>query len=603
MKYHSRSIILCIYTHLLLVFLLIDLHEIVSFNTCLLRFVTSRSSSSTSQAFSSTTSLKSSLIIPPSSSSSSSSKDDKDSKGKNVQSSSPLILLPSTNNIDNNEENEKQSNRNTQQKSSFWYTLTPSEKAILQEIEDKKRGFNVPYSLYFDADGQGPLLDECYRSLDGEDDSKKTCLFTIGLDLSDPLYGVSHLHPNLVAESPSSHDQSSTQIIKGIHELIDGGFDSFQISSSPDSFSYYSNLPYFREKQRFGERHIYRKLCKETPKSVLRNCQLTTRIEVPQDINNNKLYHQHSDLGEGGFQNGYYIRKDISSSLLRMGAECLDNVQIVYRENSPYHLDVLYTLLELQEQGKIRSISGMDFPSHILEEISANGFPDLTSNQVSCNLLDQRNIMNTSNGNTKMVYSNPLLGGFLSEEFLQYRSDSYGPPIPEFDLNWSQRKHLRKTILPWGSRAYTKLPRTKKQAQPKQPPNPSWDVFHKYVLENTLRDIAHSKHNVSMSSVALRYLMQKSANRKEDILGSVLISSSVGIAEDWFMDRTKKLNSGKRNKNSSFDKALKSRNRVQSLREVFTFELDDVDMERLDEVSSLGRSGLSISDISEKSHY
>ena len=207
------------------------------------------------------------------------------------------------------------------------------------------------------------------------------------------------------------------------------------------------------------------------------------------------------------------------------------------RSDSPYHLDTLNTLYDMLEEGKIRSITGLNFPSNVLEEAKQNGFV-LDSNQLTCNVIDQRYL---NHNDCKYLYSNPLLSGILTEAYF-YKN--HEPSL--FDLSFSQRKNLD-NIRRWG-----------KSIQVNQP-TPSWSLFHKYIL-STIYDISN-QYDVSMSSVALRYIMQKS-NKS---LGSMVVGSKVGASEKWWRQ-----------------------NRCSQFREVFGFELEKATMEHLDEVSRLG---------------
>ena len=220
------------------------------------------------------------------------------------------------------------------------------------------------------------------------------------------------------------------------------------------------------------------------------------------------------------------------------------------RKDSPYHLDTLDTLFNMQEEGKIRSITGLNFPPNVLRDAHENGFT-LDSNQVACNIIDQRSISDYQSvfgdTNTKMLYSDPLLGGILTEPFFfNHRKE----PSP-LTLSQSQRQNLN-IIRTWGKSVFSRER------------VPSWTLFHKHIL-STLYEISNL-YEVTIQSVALRYIMQKTSDSsiESSALGGMVIGSRVGVSEEWFDTRP------------------------NQWREVFRFQLDQEHMKQLDEVSTLG---------------
>lgn len=469
-------------------------------------------------------------------------------RGEGIQSSSrnfiPLygssIILPSSFQESNSHDDEKKRHPANQDmkkfeiipekslESNFWFSVP------LQQEETP-----LPNMPYLDSDGDLPP--NAYQVLSSsnqknfEFDKKPTCLITVSVGLDCKNIG-SNLYQ--LADSDS--------IVQGMQKLIDSGITSFQIEKNGGS-----------SMQFWGESNIYKTLKQMMPTSVLDNCNLSTRVNIPSQptwMNDSKkvrnVEDMKNDIGPGyGYGRGEEVRRAISGSLIRMETDCLDSVQVVYRNDSPYCLETLNTLYELQEEGKIRSITGLNFPPSIMQKAQENGFT-LDANQAVCNIIDQRSITDypaNSDTNAKMLYSSTLLGGILTDPFFFQA----GKEPDLITLSPNQRQSLS-TVRSWG-----KSVKSRERVH-------SWTLFHKYIL-STLHELS-LEYEVSMSSIAVRYIMQKSTETgiETSTLGSLIIGSRVGFSEEWM------------------------ENRPNQLREIFRFELADEHMERLDEVSSMG---------------
>lgn len=195
---------------------------------------------------------------------------------------------------------------------------------------------------------------------------------------------------------------------------------------------------------------------------------------------------------------------------------------------------MLDCLVDLQRDGLIRSIAGKNMPHAFLREASVCGFA-MDSNQITFNLLDPMRYtldlrLACHDLGMNLLLSSPLAGGMLTNRFLDKRIEP-----PPWQLTPTERNNLSKVVTPW-ARKHSQTDR--------------WRVY-KGVMMETLEDVA-LKHRVSLASVALRWAMQL------DHVASVVVACELGESSD---DRP-------------FD-------RPRQLRQVFRFELDEEDMERL----------------------
>jgi len=450
----------------------------------------------------------------------------------------------------------------------------------------------LPHEPNLDMDG--PLPFGSYRTLgDLRYEPKRTCLMTVGLNFWN---NRNHSSKNNSASASASGSKFSRNnrkrdeneidpnlIITNMHKLIDSGLTTFQINNPNESRSLrtYDELlsgMHAGSEQAYIEKTIYAKLIRDTPPSVLAECNLGTKIGVP-----------HWNFG-GTFGHGAMVREQIGKSLRNIYGRsngCLDSVQVVFRPGrsngrsgngnghdetmSPFTLDVMDTLIQLQREGSIRSIHGVDFPSEALEELNQCGF-HFDSNQITCNLLNPsrfdrsmyaycKKVDTTENGNgndssdsnddprkpMRMVWSSPLAGGLLTEKYAhipnsyQSRSGEIYPTYmtpsekQEYDtaLKGKWRTHYQ-------SASGTSISRKN-----------AWLACNEHLF-STMSNIA-LKHRVDVASVALRWAMQF------EYTGSVSVSSSL---------------------NSQFDDE-KPFHRPTDLRKAFRFHLDEEDLERL----------------------
>lgn len=292
--------------------------------------------------------------------------------------------------------------------SSFWYAREEplSEEALK---EDYSGTTNLPYDHYLD--GSGPLCASAYRPIPSLLHSRNE---NIGFRANDK-------QPCLITPSfniRESSDLDADEAAQCLHAYIDHGFNSFQIIDEDDD-------------EIAAISGIYSALRRQTPKSILDSCLFTSRISSQSDAWDPVIF-----------------REKISQSLIKTGGDYLDIVQLQYEKNSPYVLEIMDSLLDLQREGLVLSVSGLDLPAEVVSNVCADISPYLLDyNQFSCNVIDQSRLQKyqalSRDHQCKMLISDPLLGGLLSNEYLQNFKE---PSLRT--LNLKQRKGL-KTIRIW----------------------------------------------------------------------------------------------------------------------------------------------------------
>lgn len=215
----------------------------------------------------------------------------------------------------------------------------------------------------------------------------------------------------------------------------------------------------------------------------------------------------------------------------------------------------------MQREGLIKSIGGLNFPPSLLQSTEECGF-HLDTNQVQCNILDphpfDEALQQCSLAGTKLLVGSPLAGGLLTDRFLQM------PDEPRLlYLSSTEQRHVRTTLATWAERRRDVAGGGGGDGKHKDRSTSIWSRFHHDVL-GALADVSH-KHQVPVAAVALRLALRL------DNLGSVVVSSRVGAAAEHEEGR--------------------GFNRHRSLRQLFSFDLDDEDEERLWDAS--GRKKLS----------
>ncbi|MBD1922627.1 aldo/keto reductase [Microcoleus sp. FACHB-831] len=192
------------------------------------------------------------------------------------------------------------------------------------------------------------------------------------------------------------------------------------------------------------------------------------------------------------------VEDNINISLKRMGVESLDLMQFHWWEyQDTNYLDALKYMSELQAEGKIKHLALTNFDTEHLKIIVDSGIK-IVSNQVQFSLVDRRPLVNMAKfceeHDIKLFAYGTLCGGLLSEKYL-------GKPEPRGgELATASLRKYKNMVDAWGG----------------------WSLFQE--LLNALKQIA-SKHGVSISNVAVRYILDRPA------VGGAIAGARLGVSE------------------------------------------------------------------------
>ncbi|MBW4644874.1 MAG: aldo/keto reductase [Goleter apudmare HA4340-LM2] len=192
------------------------------------------------------------------------------------------------------------------------------------------------------------------------------------------------------------------------------------------------------------------------------------------------------------------VEENIDISLRRMDVESLDLMQFHWWEyQDKNYLDALKYMVELQTEGKIKHLALTNFDTEHLKIIIDAGIK-IVSNQVQFSLVDRRPEVNMiqfcQQHDIKLFTYGTVCGGLLSEKYLS-------KPEPKgLELATVSLRKYKQMVDAWGD----------------------WRLFQE--LLTTLKQIA-DKHGVSISNVAVRYILDQPA------VGGVIVGARLGISE------------------------------------------------------------------------
>lgn len=404
--------------------------------------------------------------------------------------------------------------------SNFWYS-------VVQKDDEKDGQDRIPCVRNLDRDGPlppGAYLEHCRDTVY---ESKPICRVTVAIDLTQGF------------DTDGDFDVEASEVVIQMQKFLDAGLTSFQLKSSRQGRCVDDSL------QEWGEEHIFGRLRKETPAFALKQCHLVLPYEIP-------------GASAVGTVTPASIRKTVLAALDRTGGECIDTLQLSQQQqqDSPYALDVLDCLQDLQREGYLRSVAGKSLPWTLLRQADQCGYR-IDSNQVDGNILNPVAFDNPEQElacndlGTKLLVASPLAGGLLSgrhyaaaQAMTRRRGrERTNAPTPFTPSEWY---HLKHTMVHWGDHR-DDLADDATVAE-------RWKLYQDKVLF-VLHDIA-TKHGVSMSTIALRWTLQA-----DHVASAVVTCRLLGATDDSW------------------------EHRPQQLRQVFSVELDEEDMGRLWEVA------------------
>ena len=192
------------------------------------------------------------------------------------------------------------------------------------------------------------------------------------------------------------------------------------------------------------------------------------------------------------------VNESIDRSLHRMGVSMVDLLQFHWWDyNNPYYMDALKYLSDLRDEGLIKHLGLTNFDIERMQIMTDSGL-QIVSNQVQYSIIDRRPevkmIPFCLENNISLLCYGSICGGLMSEQYLGRMQPSTA------ELNTLSLQKYKKMIDAWGG----------------------WSLFQE--LLSTLKRIAQ-KHNVTITNVAARYILDKSA------VAGVIIGVRLGIVD------------------------------------------------------------------------
>lgn len=264
-----------------------------------------------------------------------------------------------------------------------------------------------------------------------------------------------------------------SRVIKGNWQLAKGHNDSNKNNVVKDLFSYAENgiITFDCADIYTGVEEILGRFLKEFGNKY--GEERTKKIKI-----HTKFVPDFNDLSKIDKR---YVSQIIERSLIRLGVEKLDLVQFHWWDyDIKNYVETSNFLKELKEEGKIDLIGATNFDANHLSEIVDSGVK-IASNQIQYSVIDHRAEKSMvkfckKNGILLLCYGS-LAGGFISGKYL-------GLKEPQEPLENRSLVKYKLIIDDWGG----------------------WNKFQS--LLKLLDDISR-KHKVSVSDVAVKYVLQK----------------------------------------------------------------------------------------------
>ena len=256
----------------------------------------------------------------------------------------------------------------------------------------------------------------------------------------------------------------------------------------------------------------------------------------------------------------------------------------IKRVDDRYYFDLIYELQELVREGYIRSITSKDLTNTMYEHIQSNHLHTLfTTNQMDLNLCCVAPLRNTQHPGRNSFFipqhtvaANPLAGGWLADRYYepqqhlrQKRPTSTWLRSLSLQEQWNWDRNIVQSWMP------TRRTKRNSVVSNEYDFDSVWNVYQAEFIE-PLRVIAR-KHGVSVASVVLRWTLQQHEQVQSNQIRHSAVHSSTVIScrllpEHVYWDTHR-----------PFTTVI---DRVQQIREVLRFALDDDDIEKLWECSS-----------------
>jgi aryl-alcohol dehydrogenase-like predicted oxidoreductase len=433
-----------------------------------------------------------------------------------------------------------------------------------------------PYVPTLDASGLLPRSTYYCRPSNSATETKPTCRLQIAWDIAPPSSN------SMMDVTPEDREF----MVSAMQNAVDHGLTTFQMKT------------YAHSQCNRLQDELYQLFLKDTPKSVVNEqCEIIVPLQIQDVVATTPGRETVSSLS---------VRTAITTLLDRLQSDCLDNVQISFPQqmrvpsdipildDNRFHLDLLYELQELQRAGHIRSISTKGLSSDFYTNaVQPAGLHTLISSNVMdaslCriqpllrhHLYCHRQKSKKPSVTTHVPFSvaaNPLAGSWLTDRYLlldtqNYRGSSKSSISSSPDwfskLSAPEKANWNRNVVQGGWTRHREWSGNEEDIN--EPPSfrSTWEMYRAQVM-TPLQEIAR-KHDVATASIALRWLLQ--ADRKNfpaeneqiyPLLASTVVSCRL-LPEHFCWDRPYTYPS----------------KRIQQLREVVKFELDEDDMECL----------------------
>jgi aryl-alcohol dehydrogenase-like predicted oxidoreductase len=293
-------------------------------------------------------------------------------------------------------------------------------------------------------------------------------------------------------------------VVKLIQECIAAGFQTFQLAPECHDVD------------------IIGRVLRETPTYV--DMHWVVKLDIPRQIS------------------VATIRGAVFDLLYRMQSESLDTLLVPYQCDlqSPYYLDILDVLQDMQRDGFIRSIGVENWPAELVQEAKTCDLSiDICQSSVNLLRLNQQDAI--SQLEITEWWTNPLAGNFLSDTFVgrsepPSRARGWKDVKAWFDLKKKSEKSL--------ADKYGKAESNKEL----------WGVFQEKVHE-TLQQLSW-KYEMSIATIILRWSLQEKTASKRSLNPSSVVYPLFLVEEpENHLAR-----------------------QLRDLRDVFRFELNDEDL-------------------------
>lgn len=408
--------------------------------------------------------------------------------------------------------------------SNFWGSVT-----LKQKTPATPSLPNVPT-----LDQDGPLPEGAYfQSLHNH---QERCRIGVALDIPS-------LWLNLKEERIESNN-----VVGKLQDYIESGFQTFHLRCQTV------------EQQQWAETSILGKFFSETPSFCRNQCHFTIPFSVAQIT---------KEIAGTTVQRSLMIRQSILEILDRTGADFIPCLQLrgISTSSSPYLFDILDILQDMQREGCIESIDVHQLP--MVQQMLAHeyGF-SLDAMHWDSNLLDLSKYKDQLHHNRQtqqdhsLILASPLAGGLLTDRYLGQHE------IPQsWEFRYMERFYLNTIYDGWAKKRKRKATESTQRRQGTKSDQDGddgamdngtlWDMYQTQVL-SSLNRVAR-KHSVSISSVVLRWMLQL-----EKVSGTIVTCQLLYP-----------------------DDGLVRKPRERQLRQVFTFALDDEDMNELWRITGL----------------